>query len=565
MSLIFKQEENPPSIRAFAKLPLQQASTAPAVEKKRRSISDKDAAAIDRDVSNVRARRRPDSAVDPEADLRLLVYDYVLDEIVYVDGGDILYVGLWLGYGKRIGARCNELVAHRLSGVERSTEVPHYATIDLLGEEILQGDLDAFRRRLRSVDGAKTMYEAEREKRERKNLSMKDYESYTKELQELFDPVADAVDEMVVAFREGSENARTFEPMKLPAAPELSSWPFISITLPAHQYAMQWGLATLARAGLLKFNPARLPPTEIMQGFNRIDALTREVCDVAEGQYEFLYEKKGIPFSEDSRKLIRQTALYAAMFGTRWKLNGFPVFKPTHKLAASLMATHVPSDHLDEIKTPFSSFLIEVPQGLIPGCPVTHMGVIHSDTSETCDGSRFRYWVVRMTHNVANIFDGMEFGSLAEFEENSERLGVGDKLLARLVINVMIEAEQPSVREEILKVRKRLKDGEEPSVQKQKKVKKEDAAAKAWGIDLRRDIKVDVRTWVSDYVKHGGKSPSVQTLVRGHQKRQRHGSRGELRKWIHIAPYWRGPEDAPVVVRGHVMSARKEPIEKDET
>ena len=81
------------------------------------------------------------------------------------------------------------------------------------------------------------------------------------------------------------------------------------------------------------------------------------------------------------------------------------------------------------------------------------------------------------------------------------------------------------------------------------------ALPKSWNLELRRDVKVDVRKWVRDYVASGGKSPSVQTLVRGHPKRQPYGPRAlGLRKWIHIEAFWRGPENAPVVVRGHAMA-----------
>lgn len=31
----------------------------------------------------------------------------------------------------------------------------------------------------------------------------------------------------------------------------------------------------------------------------------------------------------------------------------------------------------------------------------------------------------------------------------------------------------------------------------------------------------------------------------------RHGTGGLLRKWIHVEPYWRGGEDAPIAVKTH--------------
>jgi len=66
---------------------------------------------------------------------------------------------------------------------------------------------------------------------------------------------------------------------------------------------------------------------------------------------------------------------------------------------------------------------------------------------------------------------------------------------------------------------------------------------------LGRDIELDERVIgaVRAYVREGGTSPKVQALVKGHWKRQQHGPNRSLRKLIHVAPYWRGPLDAPVL------------------
>jgi hypothetical protein len=70
---------------------------------------------------------------------------------------------------------------------------------------------------------------------------------------------------------------------------------------------------------------------------------------------------------------------------------------------------------------------------------------------------------------------------------------------------------------------------------------------------IGNDVKVDVTRAVREYVTRGGRAPSVQSLVRGHWKRQAHGPGLSLRKWIEIHPYWRGPEDGPVVLRSHIV------------
>lgn len=69
-------------------------------------------------------------------------------------------------------------------------------------------------------------------------------------------------------------------------------------------------------------------------------------------------------------------------------------------------------------------------------------------------------------------------------------------------------------------------------------------------IIIGRPIDVDVREAVAQDARSGTRSaPSVQTLVRGHLKRQVFGQGRTGRKVIWIEPYWRGPEDAPILAR----------------
>ena len=69
-----------------------------------------------------------------------------------------------------------------------------------------------------------------------------------------------------------------------------------------------------------------------------------------------------------------------------------------------------------------------------------------------------------------------------------------------------------------------------------------------------RPISVDCRPDVRGYIRgtrHA--APAVQTLVRGHYKRQVIGIDRAGRKMIWIQPYWRGPEDAPILTHVHTV------------
>ena len=73
-----------------------------------------------------------------------------------------------------------------------------------------------------------------------------------------------------------------------------------------------------------------------------------------------------------------------------------------------------------------------------------------------------------------------------------------------------------------------------------------------------KPITVDVRDAVREYVAHGHASPAIQSLVRGHQKRQVVGAGRASRKVIWIEPYWRGPKDAPIAARPYTVGSSHE-------
>jgi hypothetical protein len=69
---------------------------------------------------------------------------------------------------------------------------------------------------------------------------------------------------------------------------------------------------------------------------------------------------------------------------------------------------------------------------------------------------------------------------------------------------------------------------------------------------LCRPVRVDVRPSLDAFLRGTSRTPTVQSLVAGHHKRQPYGPGGSERKWIYVEPYWRGPEDGPIAVRPHV-------------
>jgi hypothetical protein len=82
---------------------------------------------------------------------------------------------------------------------------------------------------------------------------------------------------------------------------------------------------------------------------------------------------------------------------------------------------------------------------------------------------------------------------------------------------------------------------------------------KAWTYKVTRPVVVDCREWLRSLsLGKTRKLMTVQIPVRGHWKNQRCGPGGTERKFIHIEPYWRGPEDAPIAVRSHVLTGPRQ-------
>ncbi len=256
-----------------------------------------------------------------------------------------------------------------------------------------------------------------------------------------------------------------------------------------------------------------------------------------------------------------------------WMRCGFPQVVPSHRLAASLAATSVPVEHAGEIAVPWSTFLILVPSGTLPGgydgkqedevegiwvTSAMSTGSFEGDvhpadgaemsvavaavhSSKIALGSPHRGVSIRRASDIRGLVAlmGSESGN-SDTMAKSARRSLG--MACHLALGIMLELDTPKMREQIGRGapnKSKRRPGVEP---------------KAWTFTLSRDVKVDVREAVRTYCLGGsGKSPTVQVLVRGHHKRQACGPGLSERKWIHIEPYWRGPEDAPIGVRSHVM------------
>lgn len=252
---------------------------------------------------------------------------------------------------------------------------------------------------------------------------------------------------------------------------------------------------------------------------------------------------------------LERDFLRVARFGVRWGQAGFPQVTLGHKLAASLMATSLLPEYVDHVAFPWPCFVVIIPNGLLSlECAEAgrsldlHHAMFVNDLADdqTADmlrmkrggvpsGTRLAYFarsdndveLMRMLNDVRDLVQRLDDDETG----NARAL----TLVGRLLVGASIELDQ-------------RKSGAHTSGGKKKRKADEPST---WNFKLTRDVKVDCRSWVGEYVSGERRSLAVQSLIRGHHKSQPCGPGNVLRKWIHIEPYWRGPEDGPVAVRGH--------------
>lgn len=261
-------------------------------------------------------------------------------------------------------------------------------------------------------------------------------------------------------------------------------------------------------------------------------------------------------------------------FAQEWALSGFPQVLVSDQLFASFAATAIPHELVSH-GLPWRTFVVRIPEmfhepidwgrGLF--LPPAYMSVRR--VADSNDHFSFEIHpsdaagaaIKRTPKTLGDLVDANQDGPIQRMDwgrtHHSDR-GVGDQgffeavgdlerplriinALQRAFVGVVLELEGKSFRDEIAKGRPRsraLRRG----------------IPKAWNFHLRRPVVVDCREWLKALAKgEVSRSITVQSLVRGHWKNQPCGPGRTERKFIHIEPYWRGPEDAPIAVRPHIL------------
>jgi hypothetical protein len=325
------------------------------------------------------------------------------------------------------------------------------------------------------------------------------------------------------------------------------------------------------------------------EGGPSTDRITKEsLVEIAAVTYPVLY-KGAADEDEAEDRLVTQVGetlqdpdqVVVAIGAACWQKSGFPVIRLGHKRAAALMATDITEQSVEFVRPPFDAFFIELPDGLLHvsdqnGEMQKATGVlVHARTFNQpfqylddkvrppgtywnyitlTDTSLIQWKMNRLVSEIAGLTDrGNDWVGIGlPLSDYDTRL---DLLVGRLICSTCIMMSNPENLKTKIEATRRNKSGKKPL-----------RNAPVYKVFMERQpINVDVRHYVSAYMKGERDSPHVRLMVRGHHKMQAHGKQLKLRKLLWIEPYMRGgTENDPIMRSIYVAKDKDGEIPKDD-
>ncbi len=241
-------------------------------------------------------------------------------------------------------------------------------------------------------------------------------------------------------------------------------------------------------------------------------------------------------------------------FCARWANEGFGHLCTSQKFAAALMSTDAPRDMLASVHLPWRSFVVDVPDGILVYDNIDYRRIHVSVDLDGISGPHNEIvlcgfgigGIRRIRNSTPDLATLLSLGDAVEDRIAGDRLDGHERrifqLAGRFVLGLLLAFDESPAATRIVSAHsgKTRRDG----------------PPKHRIAFVSKAIKTDCRLAVRDFLSGARRGlPSVQSLVRGHHKRQVIGVTRAGRKVIWIEPYWRGPEDAPILVRPYKIGA----------
>lgn len=257
--------------------------------------------------------------------------------------------------------------------------------------------------------------------------------------------------------------------------------------------------------------------------------------------------------------------IHMQFFGAcRWVDQGLPTVVLGERYAAALMSTSVSPEVSEVVRPPWRAFLIEIPPSglLLHGDGATPDEILRilvwcEPKSEALPEDGWGYFtmgnhepqtlwgfnsikeMLELDVSTPSQWDSLPFGMRQDDRDTRIRT-----LVQRLILNTCLAMSDPANLTPVGNVHKKAWTGPSPRWLRDPTFRH---------FRLGSPVLVDCREDVRDYVEGTRKTweLGVQIKVRGYWKMQHYGPKAALRKPIWIAPYKKGPDDAPVLIRPH--------------
>jgi|GEM_PF-3555887 len=263
--------------------------------------------------------------------------------------------------------------------------------------------------------------------------------------------------------------------------------------------------------------------------------------------------------NENQRRLFQ---IGDCLWCAKWADGGARTVCADEKYLSAAAATRLTKDAAGDISLPWPAFLVRLPHGLFPTgyrgetTWLSHVRLMQARDIRLRDGTIRQRAIIEYFSNsypcaVAREDDGsnladalFDMREVEEIENRHELEGQIDfdvqmrsaMMVKRAIVGLLFALQHTNNwKERDSKLRRQGERRDGPPVHRT--------------IVVGAPISVDVRAAVRDGCLYGSRIPAFQSLVRGHYKRQVIGIGRTGRKVIWIEPFWRGPEDAPILAR----------------
>lgn len=238
-------------------------------------------------------------------------------------------------------------------------------------------------------------------------------------------------------------------------------------------------------------------------------------------------------------------------FSDHWRDDAFARVAVGHKLASALMLTSVPDDI--EVLAPWKAWVLEIPDGLytIPASTLKEAyRQFKTERGETPDAE------------VAESNDSGQVRAIICYNSEPGRLIM--QIRGRFISLKVVDTPSTSEISNYVKGvclsfhdRKHVQERTWGSKGSKREIKE---PGQGRHYTFSKPISVDFRDEVKAILsgQRKGHAPRVQFLVRGHWRNQACGKGMKDHRATRIDPYWKGPEESRVLLRGYNLDASKQ-------